>query len=527
MVVLMEPLRRCLELMSTHVSSGMLQKFVHMLETESTAKEVDGLELAVLAMQTELANSDARRQQDEAEVAELAARLAAKRKDIAEQTEKCKDVEACLKVAVRAWEEAKARASGSPRLKSTAELELARTQKALELAQKENAQLKASKALGGNLRVVNPGNQAQPMRDWAQTAAQGVGRNSRLVLSVGAKKDNKTIILTANELGEAKTMQLPSWADPKMSGHWLMVCHPKGMTKTEAEFQRWINDISPKNTMCEYHQRSEKAGIVLVRSATWGQSVIRLRRAGMTPLTKMAPWELGPGESDQSAVLTKMTQICTAKVESGGTGLDVNAAKWLLIAMADADIIALPTDREIRTPKGQGEPGQIGMMVSLPGPAMATMSNGPEEMEQDQSRGTKRSQNGAAYFLNPSDRDAGLAANPDLVAADQSEDPEEGLNGRSKRTAGGPVVGPRHKKTCGCHGPADDPSWSNCPHDDIAPSDDEEDAAMANDEPGNKDDRATASQSSSKQSKVVATTAMPFANNSTNGGAGAVDGGSN
>ncbi|KAJ2034174.1 hypothetical protein H4S04_009191 [Coemansia sp. S16] len=195
--------------------------------------------------------------------------------------------------------------------------------------------------------------------------------------------------------------------------------------------------------------------------------------------------------------------------------------------MADADIIALPTDREIRTPKGQGEPGQIGTMVSLPGPAMATTSNGPEEMEQDQSRGTKRSQNGAAYFLNPSDRDAGLAANPDLVAADQSEDPEEGLNGRSKRTAGGPVVGPRHKKTCGCHGPADDPSWSNCPHDDIAPSDDEEDAAMANNEPGNKDDRATASQSSSKQSKVVATTAMPFANNSTNGGAGAVDGGSN
>ncbi|KAJ2094856.1 hypothetical protein IW146_010618, partial [Coemansia sp. RSA 922] len=174
MVVLMEPLRRCLELMSTHVSSGMLQKFVHMLETESTAKEVDGLELAVLAMQMELANSNACRQQDEAEVAELAACLAAKCKDIAEQTEKCKDVKAHLKVAVRAWEEAKARASSSPRLKSMVELELARTQKALELAQKENAQLKASKALGRNLRVVNPGNQAQPMRDWAQTAAQGV-----------------------------------------------------------------------------------------------------------------------------------------------------------------------------------------------------------------------------------------------------------------------------------------------------------------------------------------------------------------
>ncbi|KAJ2099620.1 hypothetical protein GGI09_002693 [Coemansia sp. S100] len=400
-------------------------------------------------------------------------------------------------------------------------------QKALEQSQKENAQLKALKAPGGNLQGIKPGNQTQPMRDWAQTAAQGVGRNSQLVLSVGAKKDDKTIILTANELGKAKTMQLPSWANPKMSGHWLMICHPKGMTKTEAEFWRWINDISPKNMMCKYYQCSEKAGIVLVQSATWGQSVIHLRHAGMTPLTKMAPWELGPGESDQSAVLTRMTQICTAKVESGGTGLDAHAAKWLLMAMADADKIALPTDHEIRTPKGQGEPGQIGSMVSLPGPAMAMASNGPEEMEQDQSRGTKRSQNGAAYFLNPSDRDAGLATNPDLVAADQSEDSEEGPNGRSKRTAGGPGAGPRHKKTCGCQGPADDPSWSNCPHDDTVPSDDEEDVAMANEEPGSKEDRATESQSSNELSKVVATMAMPFANNSTNGGAGAVDGGSN
>ncbi|KAJ2036617.1 hypothetical protein H4S03_003521 [Coemansia sp. S3946] len=527
MVVLTELLRRYLEQMSTHVSSGMLQKFVHMLETKSTAKEVDRLELAALAVQTELANSVTRRQQDKAEVAEMTAHLVAKRKDMAERAEKHKDIEAHLKEAVRAWEEVKARASGSPRLKSMAELELERTQKALEQSQKEIVQLKALKAPSGNLRGVKPRNQVQPTRDWAQMAAQGVGRNSQLVLSIGAKKDDKTIILTANELGEAKTMQLPSWADPKMSGHWLMVCHPKGMTKSEAEFQRWINDISPKNTMCEYHQCSEKAGIVLVRSVTWGQSVIRLRRAGMTPLTKMAPWELGPGESDQSAMLTKMTQICKAKVESGGTRLDTHAAKWLLMAMADADKITLPADCEIRTLKGQGEPGQIGSVVSLPGPAMATMSNGPEEMEQDQSRGTKRSQNGAAYFLNPSDREVGLAANPDLVAADQSEDSDEGPNGRSKRTAGEPVTGPRHKKTCGCQGPADDPSWSNCPHDDIVLSDDEEDIAMANEELGSKDDRATASQSSSEQSKVAATMVMPFANNSTNGGAGAVDGGSN
>ncbi|KAJ2347140.1 hypothetical protein GGH92_003306 [Coemansia sp. RSA 2673] len=503
MVVLTEPLRRCLEQMSTHVSSGMLQKFVHMLKTESTAKEVDRLELAALAVQTELANSVTRRQQDKAEVAEMTAHLVAKRKDMAERAEKHKDIEACLKEALK------------------------RTQKALEQSQKEIAQLKALKAPSGNLQGVKPRNQVQPTRDWAQMAAQGVGRNSWLVLSIGAKKDDKTIILTANKLSKAKTMQLPSWADPKMSGHWLMVCHPKGMTKSEAEFQRWINDISPKNTMCEYHQHSEKAGIVLVRSTTWGQSVICLRCTGMTPLTKMAPWELGPGESDQSAVLTKMTQICKAKVESGGTGLDTHAAKWLLMVMADADKITLPADRKIRTPKGQGEPGQIGSVVSLPGLAMATTSNGPEEMEQDQSQGTKRSQNGAAYFLNPLDREVRLAANPDLVAADQSEDSDEGLNGRSKRTAGEPATGPRHKKTCGCQGPADDPSWSNCPHDDIVLLDDKEDIAMANEELGSKDDRATASQSSSEQSKVAATMVMPFANNSTNGGAGAVDGGSN
>ncbi|KAJ1924832.1 hypothetical protein GGI09_002694 [Coemansia sp. S100] len=114
MEVLTEPLRVCLEQMSTHVSSGMLQKVMHMLETESTAKETDRLELTALTVQTELANSTTRRQQDEAEVVEMVVHLAAKCKDIAEQAKKHKDVEACLTEAVRAWEEAKARASGSP-----------------------------------------------------------------------------------------------------------------------------------------------------------------------------------------------------------------------------------------------------------------------------------------------------------------------------------------------------------------------------------------------------------------------------
>ncbi|KAJ2257009.1 hypothetical protein GGI13_001017, partial [Coemansia sp. RSA 455] len=63
MEVLTEPLRRCLEQMSTHVSSGMLQKFVHMLETESAAKEADGLRLAALAVQTKIVNVEACKQQ--------------------------------------------------------------------------------------------------------------------------------------------------------------------------------------------------------------------------------------------------------------------------------------------------------------------------------------------------------------------------------------------------------------------------------------------------------------------------------
>ncbi|KAJ2792659.1 hypothetical protein GGI18_000205, partial [Coemansia linderi] len=397
MDTLEEPVRVCIEQLSAYYNDDdLMAQVVHLLETGEKAKEAGRLKLVALDAQRNAAEIEAKSLQVDAKIAEKIEELKTLRGEKADLARQGRAGNIQLAESVKAWEIAVTAANGGSHLPSTAEMELRKTRQTLEQTQKELSQLKLARALGGPQGLARPGNKAPASMTWAQRVAQGIDQNSSLALKAGPgrgqahRKESgspEKITLTTTELAEAREMKLPDWADPEVSGHWLMIRHPNGVIKSEATFQSLINDWTPKNSTCFYYQRSAKAGIVLVRSATWGQAVVRLRRAGMTPLPKVAPWELAPGESSQSAALTKMTKACMGIIKSGSTGFDASAAEWLLLKIADADGIALPLQRVVLNTAGQGEPGQTGTMVNLPGAQPQTSDgSGLAPMDTDKSR---------------------------------------------------------------------------------------------------------------------------------------------